>query len=153
MTTSATKTTGWKPLFLGLALAAGLMANVTAHAAEKDAPTAIPASSAAIWQAVDTEMDAMSKMIQAGTIADLHHHAFAVRDLVAALPAHSDSLPADKLESVRSSSKFVATLTDRLDAAGDGNDKTAAASNLTKLQTVLKSIRENYPDSNSKQGQ
>ena len=40
----------------------------------------------------------------------------------------------------------------RLDAAGDGNDKTAAAANFAKLKNVLKSIRENYPDSHPKQG-
>ena len=153
MTNTATKTKGWKTLILGLLVAAGLMVNITAQAADKDAPTAIPDTAAALWQAVDTEMDTMSKMIQAGTIKDLHQHAFAVRDLVAALPARSGSLPADKLANVKSSSKYVATLADRLDAAGDGNDKTAAATHLAKLQTVLKSIRENYSDSNSKQGQ
>ena len=92
----------------------------------------------------------MSKLIQAGTISDLHHHAFAVRDMIAALPAVSASLPADKLDKVKSNSKFVATLAERLDAAGDGNDKAAAAQNFERLQGILKTLRENYPDTGSK---
>ena len=153
MTNTQTRTGLWKQLILGLLVAAGLMVNTMAKAAEKDTPTAIPDTSAAIWQVVDTEMDAMAKMVNAGTIADLHQHAFTIRDLLAALPERSGSLPADKLAKVKSESKYVATLAERLDAAGDGNDKTAAATHLAKLQAVLKSIRENYPDSGAKQSQ
>jgi hypothetical protein len=133
-----------KKKILGIALAINLVFSLTALAGEKDIPVTIPDTPAAIWQSADKEMDEMSKMIQAGALKDLHHHAFAVRDLVAALPAHSASLPADQLEKVTSDSKFVTTLADRLDAAGDSNDKTAATSNFEKLKKVLSSIRANY---------
>jgi hypothetical protein len=83
-------------------------------------------------------------------VSDLHHHAYAVRDLVAALPAHSASLPADKLAKVQSDSKFVATLAQRLDAAGDSNDKNAAESNFKKLNDILNLIRVNYSDPSPK---
>lgn len=120
---------------------------VAAHPAESDTAVKAPDTPEAIWQAVDKETDEMAKLIEAGTISELHHHAFAVRDFVAALPAASASLPADKMDKVKSNSKFVATLAERLDAAGDGNDKAAAASNFRKLQDVLKTLRSNYADS------
>lgn len=117
---------------------------VLAH--EKEVAVTIPDTPTAIWQSIDKEVDETSKLIQAGTIKDLHHHAFFIRDLVAGLPAHSASLPSDKLAKVKSDGKFVATIADRLDAAGDSNDKAAAESNFGKLKNILTTLRVNYPD-------
>jgi hypothetical protein len=147
-------TTGLKTVILTTILASSPMLYTAAHAAdapaaaaaEKEAPMAIPDTAAGIWEVVDKETEEMSKLIQAGTLKDLHHHAFAVRDLVAALPAKSASLPADKMAKLKTDSKSVATLADRLDAAGDSNNKTAAESNFGKLKGVLTSIRANYAD-------
>ena len=113
---------------------------------EKEAAVTIPETPVAIWQSIDSESDTIANLIQAGTLKDLHHHAFAIRDLVAGLPAHSASLPADKLAKVKSDGKFVATIAERLDAAGDSNDKPAAESNFGKLKNILTSLRVNYPD-------
>jgi len=121
-------------------------AAVATHEEGKAETVTIPDSAAGIWQAVDKEMDNMSKLIEAGTVEDLHHHAFAVRDLFAALPDHSASLAADKLEKVKTDTKFVATLASRLDEAGDSKDKVAAAANFKKMQDLLKSARENYSE-------
>ncbi|MDE1153737.1 MAG: hypothetical protein PW788_14480 [Micavibrio sp.] len=133
-------------LALSAAIAGSIMFHVAAWAEEKEAPTAIPDTPAAIWKSVDAETDEMTKLIKAGTLEELHHHAFAVRDLVAALPDHSATLPADKLAKVKSDSKFVATLASRLDESGDAKDKTASEANLKKLEGVLDMIRANYPD-------
>lgn len=133
-------------LVLTVALAGGIMFLTPAWAEEKEAPTAIPDTPAAIWKSVDAETDEMTKLIKAGTLEELHRHAFAVRDLVAALPSHSTSLPADKIAKVKSDSKFVATLASRLDESGDANDKTASEANLKKLEGVLGTIRANYAD-------
>ena len=123
-----------------------------AYASEAEKPAvgsevaAIPATVPEIWQAVDREMAEMQKLIDAGTVEDLHHRAFAVRDLVAALADHSSALAPDKLEKVKGDSKFVATLASRLDEAGDSKDKAAASANFAKLENLLKSIREYYPE-------
>ena len=139
------KTNATRVLILSVFLVSSLSFRM-AMANEKQAVVAIPNTPAAIWQSIDNEADETAKLLQAGTLKDLHHHAFAIRDLVEALPGHSASLPSDKLAKVKSDGKFVATLAERLDAAGDGNDKASAASSFTKLQTVLKSLRANYPD-------
>ncbi len=126
-------------------LTGGLMFYPLADAAEKAASQIqLPTTSEAIWQSIDQETDQLAAIIQAGKLEEVHHHAFAIRDLVAALPAHSASLAADKLAQVKAHSKFVVTLAERLDATGDAKDKAGTESNFQKLKAVLKSIRANY---------
>ncbi|HCN90307.1 MAG TPA: transporter [Oxalobacteraceae bacterium] len=130
---------------IGLILAGSLMFSPLASAAEKAGPQVqIPATSDAIWQSIDKEIEQLNKVIQTGTLEEVHHHAFAIRDLAAALPARSSSLPADKLNQVKANNKFVATLAERLDATGDAKDKAGTESNFQKLKGVLKTMRANY---------
>ena len=75
----------------------------------------------------------------------MHHHAFAIRDLVNALPDKSKDLAADKLGKLKEEAKFVAVLADRLDKAGDANDQAGTEANFKKLQTVLKEIQSLSP--------
>ena len=146
------KIVGSRSLLLAVALAGSLAGtmSVLAHDGEehdkKGATAAIPSTVTLIWQSVDKETDETAKAIQTGALGDLHHHAFAIRDLVAALPERSKDLPAAKLEKIKADGKFVATLAGRLDAAGDSNNKAASVSNFEKLKEVLKSIRSNYPE-------
>lgn len=131
---------------LGVALALTIGGGARAQHDEKAAPLAIPDTPAAIWQLIDKEADETTKAIAAGTLKDLHHHAYTIRDLVAALPDHSKSLAADKITKIKADSKFVATLAQRLDAAGDSNNKAASVQNFDKLKDVLKTIKANYPE-------
>ena len=133
-------------LGLALAIAGGFMQRVSAHDEDKPSTAAIPDTPAAIWQLIDQEAEETTKAIQSGALKDLHHHAYTIRDLVAALPDHSGSLPADKVTKVKADAKFVATLAQRLDAAGDSNNKAASISNFDKLKDMLKTIRANYPE-------
>jgi Cu/Ag efflux pump CusA len=152
MKNTLTKIAGLRSLLPGLALGVmlaltgALTQRASAQHEDKSAPVSIPDTPAAIWQLIDKETDETTKAIQAGALKDLHHHAYTIRDLVAALPEHSKSLPADKVTKVKADSKFVATLAQRLDAAGDSNNKAASISNFDKLKDVLKSIRVNYPE-------
>jgi Skp family chaperone for outer membrane proteins len=147
MKTALMKIIASRTLVFAAMLAGTLLFNASASAAEKEAaPVKIPDTVAAIWQSVDRETEGMAKEIQTGKLGELHQHAFAIRDLVGALPALSASMAADKLAKIKSDAKFVATLSQRLDAAGDGNNKAAAESNFEKLKEVLKAIRVNYSD-------
>ncbi len=113
--------------------------------ASEEAPVQIPATSAAIWQAIDQQVAALRKAIQTGGFDEVHHRAFAIRDLVAALPARSGSLPPEKLAQIKTNVQFVATLAQRLDATGDAKDKAGTESNFKKLQGILGVIRADYP--------
>ncbi|MEQ1866228.1 MAG: transporter [Micropepsaceae bacterium] len=115
----------------------------TAVAAEQ--ATTIPATAAEIWKAIDMHMMELHADIKKSALNKVHEHAFAVRDLVRALPTHSPGLSADAIAKVNGQIKFVDTLAERLDQTGDANDKAGTEANTVKLETSLKSIRANYP--------
>ena len=138
-------------LFAMLLAGSTLFNPLLAHAAEKpEAATTIPETRGAIWQSIDKKTEQLAAMIQAGKLDDVHLYAFAIRDLVAALPSRSGNMPTEKLTQIKTNAKFVATLADRLDTAGDAKDKVATEANFQKLKDVLKTIRANYSGSAKK---
>lgn len=104
------------------------------------APAAIPDNADAIWQAIDQQSAELKTTIESGSLENVHHQAFAIRDLVAALPAHSPALPADEQTKLQKEVQFVATLADRLDETGDAGDRAGAQANYDKLVVVLNGI-------------
>lgn len=152
MKTQFMKTVKSRNMLLAMLLAGSALFNpLLAHAAEKtEAATTIPATSEAIWQSIDKKTEQLAAVIQAGKLDDVHHHAFAIRDLVAALSSRSGNMPTEKLTQVKANAKFVATLAARLDTAGDAKDKVATEANFQKLKDVLKTIRANYSGSTKK---
>ena len=110
----------------------------------------IPDTSASILKKLKGREDELAKTITDKKLDDVHHHAFAIRDLVNVLPDESKDLAADKLSKLKANAKFVASLADRLDKSGDANDQAGTESNLKKLQAILKEIRALYPDSMTK---
>ncbi len=156
MNTTLTKISAFRAIALriiagGTILAGGLIFNPLAHAAEKMVTQVqIPATSEAIWRSIDKETELLEALIQAGKFEEVHHRAFAIRDLAAALPSRSGSLPPDKLAQVKANVQFVATLAQRLDATGDAKNKASTESNFKKLQGVLSAIRADYPKLNRK---
>ena len=135
----------------GALVLGGLVCGGPALAAgSAEAKVAIPATSDAIWQSIDKETEQLATLIQSNKLEEVHHRAFAIRDLVAALPARSASLSADKLASVKANAKFVAAVAERLDVAGDAKDKGGTEANFERLKGLLKTIRSNYAGSAQK---
>lgn len=138
-------------LLLPVALLAAVPAgahgeHAAAHASDANphdtsSQIAIPDNLTAIWQAIDAQTAALQHSLDNGTLADVHHQAYAIRDLVAALPAHSGDLDAQHRGALDNGIKFVNILAQRLDAAGDSKDAAAVRSNYDKLQNVLTSLR------------
>ncbi len=124
-----------------------LWVGTSAAAEEAEAKIAIPATAGGIWQAIDGHIAELHSAITSGKLETVHVHAYAVRDLVRALPAHSQNLSADALVKVKGGGKFVDTLAERLDHTGDAKDKPGTQGNLQKLEGVLKALRAQYSDS------
>lgn len=134
-----------KAVITAVFVAVGVANAGMAHAAEAmEKAVVVPATVPEIWKAVDQKSAELQKAIDGGSLANVHHQAFALRDLVAALPAKSTNLPADKQAAVKSDVKFVATLAGRLDARGDANDKGGAQAEYARLAKVLAHLRANY---------
>ena len=123
--------------------AAAAAAPEAVPAAEEAAPMAIPATADAIWQEIDKHSAELKATIDSGALKEVHHHAFAIRDLVAALPTHSPTLPAADQSKLQGEVKFVSTLADRLDQSGDANDKAATQASYEQLTKVLSGITRN----------
>ena len=140
------KTTG----AMSLALAALCLAGGPARARDGQARSAaeqaaaVPENAPEILQAIDAKSAQLQHAIQTGALGQVHHLAYAIRDLAAALPSHSPNLAADKLAAVKGEVKFVATLAERLDASGDAHDKETTQANYEKLAKVIATIRSNY---------
>ena len=113
----------------------------TAAFAETESKIAIPATADGIWKAVDQEMATLNQLIVDKKLATLHEHAYAVRDLVAALPEHVKLSPADQAK-LASDEKFIAALASRLDQSGDSGDQAGAQSNYDKFKSVISNVRQ-----------
>ena len=108
--------------------------------AAADAAMSIPGTSDEIWAEVDKHQAELATVVASGDLSQTHHHAFAIRDLVAALPAHSPTLPAQDAAAMQKSIGFVGTLATRLDEAGDAGDRAEAQSSYAQLAKVLEGI-------------
>lgn len=126
-------------------LLASPISPLAASVAGTEAVLKVPATVEGIWAAIDRHSAELDKGIQTGVLDEVHLHAFAIRDLAAALPALSKSLPADKLARLNGNLKFVATLAQRLDATGDAGDKAGTQANFAKLKTVLAELHAIHP--------
>ncbi len=135
-----------KAIGLALALTAAFVgaSGPMVLAAETTVKIVIPATLEGLWQAIDAKTTELKKSIDTSALDQVHHEAYAIRDLVAVLPGKSSALPPERLAKVKAGVKFVATLTERLDATGDAKDAAGTKQNFEKLTTVLASLRANY---------
>jgi hypothetical protein len=133
---------------LAISVIASIAAPITiALAEEREPAVTIPATAAEIWGAIDVHMGTLRGVVKAGKLGEAHEHAFAVRDLVRALPTHSPGLSEAAMATVKSNVKFVDTLATRIDQTGDSGDQAGTEANLAKLEAVLKTLRAQYPTS------
>ncbi len=104
----------------------------------------IPKTIPAIWQAVDKHAASIEKAITDNQLTSIHEHAFAIRDLVNALPALSKDLSEEQKKTLQNNLSYVDQLATRLDKTGDNKDKEGTQTNWQKLQKVLAQIRALY---------
>lgn len=143
---------------LGVAAAVALMATAGAYAAdESDGPhherektvTATTANDArtltSLWHATIAREAELDGLVKKKDLAKVHEAAFAIRDLVAALPEKSRDISAEQRAKLAGNARYVATLAERLDKAGDAGDQVAAETTFKQLQSVLAAIEALYP--------
>ncbi|CEG59136.1 Chemiosmotic efflux system C protein A [Legionella cherrii] len=104
----------------------------------------IPKTIPAIWQAVDKHAASIEKAITDNQLTSIHEHAFAIRDLVNALPALSKDLSEEQKKTLQNNLSYVDQLATRLDKTGDNKDKEGTQTNWQKLQKVLVQLRTLY---------
>jgi hypothetical protein len=110
----------------------------------------IPSTAPAIWKAIEEHSASINQALKENQLTSIHEHAFAIRDLVNALPAKSLDLSDEQKKTLQNNLSFVAQLATRLDKTGDANDKEGTQANWDKLEKILTGLRELYqtPQSN-----
>ncbi len=105
------------------------------HTAKSE--TKVPDTAAGILQEIHKHHGELAETVKSKKLAEVHHHAFAIRDLANALPA---KVAADKKARVEGSAKNIAKLAEDLDKTGDANDQAGTEANLKKLDGVLMAL-------------
>ena len=136
---------------MGLCAAIGLMSvtATTAFAADKEhkehgekkGDTKVPDTAEGILKAIHEKHAELAKTVAAKKLADVHHIAFAIRDLSKALPAKAE---ADKKAKVEGTVKNIAKLAGDLDKSGDDGDQAKTEANLKKLDGMLKVLSAQF---------
>ncbi|HAU0311378.1 TPA: transporter [Legionella pneumophila] len=132
----------WLSLIMSLfiwTIPLGLFAN-TAEVSK----VAIPSTITEIWKAIDEHAASINQALEENQLTSIHEHAFAIRDLVNALPALSKNLSDEQKKTLQNNLSFVAQLATRLDKTGDANDKEGTQANWDKLEKILTQIRALY---------
>jgi len=107
------------------------------HEASEKSKTTIPDTADGILQEIHKHHGELAEVVKSKKLADVHHHAFAIRDLANAL---GGKVAADKKARVEGSAKNIAKLAEDLDKTGDANDQAATEANLKKLDGVLMAL-------------
>lgn len=109
--------------------------------AGKDGKLKIPDTAEGIFKAIHEHHLELGATVKSKKLADVHHHAFAIRDLANALPAKA---AADKKAQAQGTVKNIAKLAGELDESGDANDQAKTETNLKKLDGLLKVLETQF---------
>ena len=136
-------------LAMGLGAAIGLISNQTnlARAQEKHehkegeahGKIEMPATLDGIWKEIHKHHQELTDTVKAKKLADVHHHAFAIRDLAKGLPA---KVPAEHKKHIENMVKKLAQIAADLDKSGDANDQARTEATLKKLDALLKEMED-----------
>ena len=107
--------------------------------AEKKEKMVMPETADGIMTEIHKHHGELTDVVKSKKLADVHVHAFAIRDLANGLPA---KVAADKKARVEGSVKNIAKLADDLDKSGDANDQAGTEANLKKLDGVLMALEK-----------
>lgn len=135
-------------LAMALSAAIGTFAIQTGSAQEhKDHPEhkeggetiKVPGTLDGIWADIHKHQKELADTVQSKKLDDVHHHAFAIRDLAKALPA---KVPAEHKKHVENMVKKLSQTAADLDKSGDAGDQAKTEANLKKLDALLKEMED-----------
>ena len=138
---------------MGLCAAIGLMGITTTRVfaaehehkdgehKEAEGKIKIPDTVEGIFKEIQKHHHELAEVVKGKKLAEVHHHAFAVRDLANALPAKAE---AAKKTQVEGTVKNIAKLAADLDKTGDANNQAGTEANLKKLDGILKVLHTQF---------
>lgn len=100
--------------------------------------TKIPATNEGIWQEITKQQGKLAKVVAEKDLGEAHDHAFAIRDLVKALPAR---VPAENKTKTEEASKEITKLAADIDKSGAAMAQKATEANVKKLDAAIAALR------------
>ena len=99
----------------------------------------VPDTVEGVWKEIHKHHTELADTVKAKKLADVHHHAFAIRDLAKALPAKAHP---DHKKMVENAVKRVSQIAEDLDKSGDAGDQAKTEGNLKRMDAALKALEE-----------
>ena len=99
--------------------------------------TKIPATVEEIWQAIHKQQGKLAEVVAKKDLGEAHDHAFAIRDLVKALP---EKVAAEHKTKAEESAKEITKLAADIDKSGAAGAQKATEENVKKLDAAVKAL-------------
>ena len=99
--------------------------------------TKIPATVEGIWTEIRKQQGKLTAVVAKKDLGEAHDHAFAIRDLVRALPA---KIAAEHKAKADESAKEIAKLATDIDKSGAARAQKATEANVKKLETAVAAL-------------
>ncbi len=99
--------------------------------------TKIPATVAEIWAEIHKQQTKLAAVVAKKDLGEAHDHAFAIRDLVKALPA---KVPAESKTTAEESAKEIAKIAADIDKSGAAGAQKATEANVKKLESAVAAL-------------
>lgn len=129
---------------LGAAISVTLVTQNIALAAEKEhggMEITIPDTAEGILAEIDKHEAELNQVVTNKKLAEVHQHAFAIRDLAKALV---EKAAADKKARVEGTVNNISKLAEALDKSGDSGDQATTEANLKKFDGMLKLLKGQF---------
>jgi hypothetical protein len=101
--------------------------------------TKIPGTVEEIWAQVHKQQERLRNTVAKKDLGEAHDHAFAIRDLVKALPS---KLPEESKAKAEESAKEIAKIAGEIDKSGAAGAQKATEENVKRMDTAVKALEK-----------
>jgi hypothetical protein len=109
--------------------------------------TKIPATADEIWVAIRKQQGKLATTVEKKDLGEAHDFAFAIRDLVKALP---QKLPAEQKAAAEKSAKDIAGIAAEIDKAGAAGAQKATEAGVKKMNAAVEALEKKFKTKPSK---
>jgi len=102
--------------------------------------TKIPATVEDIWKKIQEQQGKLTSVVAQKDLGEAHDHAFAIRDLVKALPA---KVPAEDKANAEAGAKEITKLAADIDRASAAKAQKATEANVKKMDEAIAKLKMN----------
>ena len=100
--------------------------------------TKIPATVEEIWKEIHKQQGKLTSVVAKKDLGEAHDHAFAIRDLVKALPA---KVPTENKTKTEKAAKEIAKIAADIDKSGAAKAQKATEANVKKMDTAIAALQ------------